>query len=104
MSNIITPSWASDDALDEVFANWVPGQLPEQDIAEVEPLDTVDVFEEPEDQLDTLLSVALQAAPDIVEPDPVPFGTPAIAIGPLNRWTPADDDLLPTRRFSLRRR
>lgn len=94
MSNIITPSWASDDALDEVFANWVPGRLPEEPAA-------VEDFEEPEDQLDTLLSVALQAAPDIVEPDPLPVA----AIGPIGRWTPADDDLLPkARRFSLRRR
>ena len=94
MSNIITPTLASDDALDEVFANWVPGRLPEETAV-------VDDFEEPKDQLDMLLSVALQAAPDILEPEHV---TAAAAIGPLHRWSPADDDLLPRRRLSLRRR
>jgi hypothetical protein len=29
MVPVITPSWASEDALDDAFANWVPGQLDE---------------------------------------------------------------------------
>lgn len=82
------PSWSSDDALDEVFANWVPGPPPEACEAErayantpaaadelAAALELEDAPDEapadPFEPLQALLEEALRRAPDVEEPDEV---------------------------------
>jgi hypothetical protein len=84
------PAWSSDTALDEVFANWIPG--PTSPAAErANPVET------------TLEQIG-HVAPDIEAHDDPVVVTPMVVPG----WSRADDDILPPkaarRRLTLRRR
>lgn len=126
------PEWASEAALDDVFANWVPGvrddvePAVEQPVADVAPEPETDDFDalasfadmapEPEtDDVDPVTAFAdsdmFGAAIGLVPPAPVveePVVEAPAGVAALAPWQPSDDDLLPARRrglsLSLRRR
>ena len=130
------PAWSSDSALDEVFSDWVPGEPEgatpaEQAFVDFEPPGTDDTLQ----QLDALVQQAAALEPDITDEDEDDVGQPEVVSPAVNRdaaicWTPErateltepvrsapaitpwsrhDDDILPhrglsgRRRFSLRR-
>jgi hypothetical protein len=86
------PAWSTDTALDEVFANWIPGPQPTSSVAE------------PANPVEAPLEQTGHVAPQIeVHDDPgvvAPTATPG--------WSRADDDILPPkaarRRLTFRRR
>jgi hypothetical protein len=100
------PEWASEEALDNVFADWVPGEPLEQSVVPVpEPELASEPEPEPENAfLDGDMFGAVALVPDVeVEPTPAPEAAPALE---LRAWVPSDDDILPARkrlRLSLRR-
>lgn len=87
------PSWSSAEALDEAFASWVPGPadgataLERSMVAGVSGDAGVDHGAPIEQWL-------VESEP--IAPEPVPAGMP--------RWSPRDDDILPTRRRPRGRR
>ena len=101
------PEWSSEEALDDAFASWVPG--PAEGAAAAER---------------SIVAGALEtdhvAAAPVVDDDwaamtaPAPLPTPIADEQTMPpaflRWSPSDDDILPTRRakarfsLSLRRR
>jgi hypothetical protein len=80
------PAWSSDEALDEAFASWVPGPSQDDTAAQRSIVENA-TFEEVFEPVITLEDMALTA--------PVAVDRP--------RWTPADDDILPSRRGRRRR-
>ena len=87
------PSWSSEEALDEAFSSWVPGES-----------EGATAFERSiVDHGPATLAEALHVDVDewLAETEPVP--EPVLA--GLPRWSPSDDDILPARRRgrSLRR-
>ena len=103
------PDWSSDEALDDAFASWVPG--PAEGAAAAEhsivagAIDDVPAAPAPVADDDWLAmsapTAASTAAAVVDEP-----ASPAAFL----RWSPSDDDILPSRRakarfsLSLRRR
>ena len=101
------PEWSSDEALDDAFASWVPG--PAEGSAPAERALVADAMDdEPKAVLpvtdDDWLAVTAPATPppaDVAEP---------MTSATFMRWSPSDDDILPSRRakarfsLSLRRR
>jgi hypothetical protein len=101
------PAWSSDEALDDAFASWVPG--PAEGAAAAEHSIVAGALD------DTTSPVA-----PIVDDDwaamTAPAPLPALAVdepattAAFMRWSPSDDDILPSRRakarfsLSLRRR
>lgn len=87
------PSWSSAEALDEAFASWIPGpgdgaSALERSMVE-ESVEMTFTAAEPE--VDQWLDETEPVAPE-----------PVVA-GP-RRWSPSDDDILPSRRGPRRRR
>jgi hypothetical protein len=85
------PEWSSAEALDEVFASWVPGPSDDAPAAQrsvVAEATTETMIEMPADD------------GWLVETEPVAAPEPAMAMA---RWSPSDDDILPTRRARRRR-
>ncbi len=76
------PEWASDEALDDAFASWVPG--PSDD---AHPAERTAVHAEP-------IAAGVDEAAELEELD-----EPALAtVIPISgRWRPSDDDILPKR-------
>lgn len=119
------PSWSSDSALDDAFADWVPGPSDDAHAAErafagtdIEPAEPADEPDEPDqlDQLDSLMqqaaSIAAAMVEDELEETPAVESAPepvAVAV-PTGTWCRQDDDILPSRghgrrgRISLKRR
>lgn len=87
------PSWSSEEALDEVFASWVPG--PSEHAGATERSMVAGSGDE----------VAFIPTPTmdewLLETEPV--AAPPVVAGPA-RWSPSDDDILPAKRRSRRRR
>lgn len=75
------PAWSSAEALDEVFSAWVPGSL-DDGAAGPTP--------------DEVVVVADDAWLTDTEPAP--------ALVAARRWSPSDDDILPSRSMRRRRR
>src|SRR4051812_9536605 len=95
------PAWASAEALDEAFSSWVPGQPDGASAFERSMLDDVeDVFDgdaEPDGTDDDANDAVEQwLAESEPVPQPVRAGVP--------RWSPSDDDILPSRRGRRRSR
>jgi hypothetical protein len=98
------PEWSSEEALDEVFASWVPG--PGDDASSAERSIVSEVHDAPVAEvppMDTWLSdTEPTTAASFEELAPVVTLTPMTL-----RWSPSDDDILPRKRGprrSLRRR
>jgi hypothetical protein len=101
------PDWSSEEALDDAFASWVPG--PAEGAAAAEHSIVAGALDH----------VAAPVAP-VVDDDwaamtaPAPLPSPVMDDGAMTesfmRWSPSDDDILPSRgakarfSFSLRRR
>jgi hypothetical protein len=102
------PEWSSEEALDDAFASWVPG--PAEGAAAAEH---------------SIVAGAIDAAPAAVAPvaeddwlamtAPAPLPAPVVdepaTTAAFMRWSPSDDDILPSSRrakarfsLSLRRR
>ena len=103
------PDWASDAALDGVFADWVPGELDDVPAPEPDPEPEPVSFAAPE--VDPMESFAdsdmFGASIGLVPPRPE-SEAPQPDLDELTRltvpaWQPSDDDILPARRrgFSL---
>jgi hypothetical protein len=84
------PDWSSQEALDEVFASWVPG--PDADAAAAQ-----------RSLVAAATTEALIDAPVddgwLLETEPVVPDEPVVAP---TRWSPSDDDILPRRRARRR--
>lgn len=87
------PSWSSEEALDEVFASWVPG--PGADSSAAERSMVAGVAGE-------VVSFTPTSTVDewLLETEPV---AEAVAASVPARWSPSDDDILPARRGRGRR-
>ena len=101
------PAWSSEEALDEVFASWVPGPGDGASSAErsiVAGMDDAPVAEVPSRA--AWLVDTEPAAPEPVET--LATAAADAALAPLTlRWSPTDDDILPRKRGprrTLRRR
>ena len=64
------PSWSSDTALEDAFADWVPGPSDDAHAAEREFAGTEIEPVDPIDQLDSLMQQAASIASDMVEDEP----------------------------------
>lgn len=101
------PEWSSDEALDDAFAAWVPG--PAEGAAAAEhsivagAMDAAPAAVAPVAEDDWLAMTAPAPLPTAVADEPA-------ATAAFMRWSPSDDDILPSRRvkarfsLSLRRR
>ena len=112
------PSWSSDSALEEVFADWVPGPSEDAHAAQRAFAPSADDRAETMDQLDVLMQQAAAMAPEVVDDEPMveaivelprpvielePAPEP-IAVVPTRTWCRQDDDILPSRGHGRRRR
>lgn len=93
------PEWSSAEALDEAFASWVPGESEgssafERSMAEHAPPATL--AEALHVDVDDWLAETEPVAPESVAPEPVLAG--------VIRWSPSDDDILPSSRRTRGRR
>ena len=75
----VAPSWSSDSALDDAFADWVPGPSDDAHAAEraftgteIEPAEPTEPAEPVDqlDQLDSLMQQAASIASDMLEDEP----------------------------------
>ena len=86
------PEWSSAEALDEAFSAWVPG-----------PADGATALER--SMVDESVEMSFVTEPEastwLDDTEPV---APAPVIAGPRRWSPADDDILPSRRGPRRRR
>jgi hypothetical protein len=91
------PSWSSDEALDAVFASWVPGPddaAPAAERSVVAAVTDVPSVDAPDAAW--LHDTAPVAAG--FEPEAEPAGCDGERFAAAIRWSPADDDILPPRR------
>ena len=86
------PEWSSEEALDDSFSEWVPG--PSDDAPAAERSIVADALTQP------VAAPELAVADWVTETAPI---TPASFVEVSRRWTPSDDDILPTRRGRKRR-
>jgi hypothetical protein len=106
------PAWSSDSALEDVFADWVPGPPAEAPAAERKFFDDgdahgieylLDTDDDEDDQLQTLLDQAMRYAPLIeVDDDPVAEDAPEAPVSELALLADLIDDdqaVLPPRTF-----
>lgn len=92
------PAWSSDEALDEAFSSWVPG--PSDDAPSAQRLVVAGAADEPVfASLDTASPWDVELEPN-VELEAAPLATAVVTA----RWTPSDDDILPSRGPRRRRR
>ena len=86
------PEWSSTEALDEAFSAWVPG-----------PADGASALER--SMVDEHVEMSFVTEPDVEQwlDETEPVAPVAVIAGP-RRWSPSDDDILPTRRGPRRRR
>jgi hypothetical protein len=82
------PEWSSAEALDEVFASWVPG--PGDDAPAAQRSIVAEVRTEP--VVTALADDEWLHGTEPVLPDPEPVGVAPV----LARWSPSDDDILPS--------
>jgi hypothetical protein len=88
------PSWSSEEALDDAFSSWVPG--PPDDAPSAERSIVADAWN------DTVVDVpATDAAPELEPALETWLADTAPVVEPTSgqpRWSPSDDDILPSRR------
>ena len=92
------PEWSSAEALDEVFSTWVPG--PSEDASSAERSVVAGAADEPavEPVDDAFAWGDVDEVASTVELDAAPVAVLT------RRWSPTDDDILPTRKPRGRRR
>jgi len=101
------PEWSSEEALDDAFASWVPG--PAEGAAAAEHAIVADVLDDAPAHVAPVVDDdwAAMTAP---APLPAPVLDEPATTAAFLRWSPSDDDILPSRRakarfsLSLRRR
>ena len=92
------PSWSSEEALDEAFSSWVPGESDGTTAFERSLAEDVGA--------PATLAEALHVDVDVDDwlSDTEPLPEPELVVAGLRRWSPSDDDILPARRRARGRR
>jgi len=91
------PEWSSEEALDDAFASWVPG--PAEGAAAAEHSIVAGALD------DDTTAVAPAADDDwaaMTAPTPAPVMDDPAPGAVFMRWSPSDDDILPSRRAKAR--